>query len=378
MLGGAGLARRLDARLGEQGRDALVFSDHAAKGVAHDFKIPLVDVGLGDDLGLVADDRLARGVAHFLQKMRLHDLARRDAAVGHRDLDRRDLHVALADDHVGVVAARPRGVRGNVAPARRLPLGRGHKPLDLAADVDARPLPEIEPLDHLLDGGVGQVAALAFRCVEEALRDFVEHDVARVDDAAAEIEVPVAVVVPAPLRRSGVEAVPLARAVPRAAFREAVFQACKPGEGFEGGGSGVEARRHAVLKRRVRGVGVVDVVRFGGQPADPVCRVKRGVARQRDDAAVAHVHGHDRATDALSRTDNAVTRRDKARERLVGGVLDRAFDRQVHVRPASRLGLAHHVHDVALRIDGDDALPMVACEQIVVCALDARFAHVIG
>ena len=187
-----------------------------------------------------------------------------------------------------------------------------------------------------------------------------------------------AVVVPAPLRRSGVEAVPLARAVPRAAFRKAVFQASEPGEGFEGGGRGIEARRHAVLQRRMRGVGVVDVVRLGGQPADPVRRIERGIARQRDDAAVAHVHGHDRATDALSRTDNAVTRRDKARKRLVGGVLDRAFDRQVHVRPASRLGLAHHIHDVALRIDGDDALPMVACEQIVVRALDTRFAHVIG
>ena len=187
-----------------------------------------------------------------------------------------------------------------------------------------------------------------------------------------------AVVVPAPLGRSGVEAVPLARAVPRVAFREAVFQACKPGEGFEGGGGGIEARRHAVLQRRVRGIGVVDVVRLGGQPADPVCRIECGIARQRDDAAVAHVHGHDRATDALSRADNAVARRDKARERLVGGVLDRAFDRQVHVRPAGRLGLAHHVHDVALRIDGDDALPMVAREQVVVRALDARFAHVIG
>ena len=187
-----------------------------------------------------------------------------------------------------------------------------------------------------------------------------------------------AVVEPAPLGRSGVEAVPLARAVPRAAFREAVFQACKPGERFEGGGSGVEARRHAILQRRMRGVGVVDVVRLGGQPADPVRRVERGIARQRDDAAVAHVHGHDRATDALSRADDAVTRRDKARERLVSGVLDRALNRQVHVRPAGRLGLAHHVHDVTLRIDGDDTLPMVAREQVVVRALDARFAHVIG
>ena len=310
--------------------------------------------------------------------MRLHDLARRDAAIGHRDLDRRDLHVALADDHIGIVAARPRSVRGNVAPARRFPLGRGHEPLDLAADVDARLLPEVKPLHHLLDGGVGQVAALAFRRVEEVLRDLVEHDVARVDDAAAEVEVPMAVVVPAPLGRSGVEAVPLARAVPRASFREAVFQAGEPGEGLEGGGSGIKARRHAVLQRRVRGIGVVDVVRLGGKTSDPVRRVERGIARQRDDAAVAHVHGHDRTTDALPCTDNAVTRRDKARERLVGGVLDRALDRQVHVRPAGRLGLAHHVHDVALRIDGDDTLPVVAREQVVVRALDARFAHVVS
>ena len=187
-----------------------------------------------------------------------------------------------------------------------------------------------------------------------------------------------AVVVPAPLGRSGVEAVPLARAVPRASFREAVFQAGEPGEGLEGGGSGIKARRHAVLQRRVRGIGVVDVVRLGGKTSDPVRRVERGIARQRDDAAVAHVHGHDRTTDALPCTDNAVTRRDKARERLVGGVLDRALDRQVHVRPAGRLGLAHHVHDVALRIDGDDTLPVVAREQVVVRALDARFAHVVG
>ena len=199
---------------------------HAVQRVAHVGQMGLGHLRRALDDRLVGDDRLALAVAHLLQKMGPHDAARGYAGVGAGHLQRSHKHVALADDHIGVVAAAEGGLGGHVLPALGLPGRCGDDAHGLAAQIDVGLLTEAELPQVVLERRLRYLAGAGGPVVVESLADLVEDRVAGVHDAPVQIERPMAVVLPAALHVPGAEAVPFARAVPRAALRgEAVLQA---------------------------------------------------------------------------------------------------------------------------------------------------------
>ena len=319
-----------------------------------------VDLGGRHHLGGEAHHDLPVDVAHLLEQVPLHDIARRDRAVGDGELDGRHEHVALADAHVGHVAAEPLGLLGAVAEVLGLPLRRRDAPGGLAADVDAGGLVEAVLGDVVLHRGGADLARLAL--VVEILRDRVEHHVARVHDAAAQVERAVAGEQPALLGLPGVPAVPRAAARPRRVLvADAALERRQARERLVGGRRGILARDRAVEHGVVRLGGRVDVPHVLGNAADEQRRIERRIAAHRDDAAVADVHHDDRAAHAAPLADHA-RRRDDLLELAVDGVLDRAFEAQVQIGSARGLRLADHLDDVAVGVGDDAAQAVIARE----------------
>ena len=123
--------------LEHSGKAAILFG-HAAKRVAHNIEMRLLDIGHRALLGLARNHRLARRVAHFLQQIRHGKSARGDAGVAHGHLQRRHEHVALANHHVRHIARLPLAFLGRIAEVFLLPFGRRNNALCLVGKLNAR------------------------------------------------------------------------------------------------------------------------------------------------------------------------------------------------------------------------------------------------
>ena len=337
-----------------------------------------VHLGGARHLGLEGHHGLALAVAHLAQHMGLHDLTRGHPAVSRRDLQRRDEHVALADDHVGIVAATPGGLGRSVAEGLLFPGGRGQLTARLAAKIDPGALAETELLQVLLQSRLGQLAGAGRPAIVEALGDLIEDHVAGVHDAAVQVQGAVAVVVPALLHVARAETVPLAGASPAAALvGQAVFQTGQRGEGLERGGSRILARDRAVVQGLVGLVlllVVVDVHDLRGDGPGEVRRVEGRIAGHDEHRAVPHVQGHHgpRAADALA--DHA-RGRDEFGQGGVGHVLGLGVDGEVDIGPLGVLHVAHHRDAAAGGVHHHLALTVLAGEHGIVGGLHTGLAH---
>ena len=304
--------------------------------------------------------------------MRFEHLARGHGAVGHGQLDGSHQDVALPDAHVHRVAAHPGRRLGIVPVVLGLPLGRRDAPDRLAGKVDAR-----QALKRVLREEVLQsVLSRALAVVPELLADVVEHRVARLHDAAAQVEPAVAVVVPAQLLLAGAPAVPRAGAGPPGRSRgEAVLERGEARERLVGGRGGVLAADGAVHEGVPRLLGLVEVPRLLRDDPLEHRGIERGVARHGDDPPVGEVHDHHRARHAGAGADGAVLGRDELSERAVADVLHGALERKAHIGPLRGLHLAHYLHDVAVGVRDHRALAVVARQKVVVVLLDAGAAH---
>ena len=303
----------------------------------------------------------------------------RERRVDHRQLQRRDLHVALADGQVLVVADRPRPVgavgdpaaagrvRGASVPALQLlrpgrdavgvperagravalglelvavcaPRGVGQRSGDLVGQVDAGLLSDPVQARPVLEraavrgGRVGQHA--------EVVEEVVRGDLDRVDQVERAVD-GVAGVVPA----LAAEAVLAGVVEDRADAPHPALERC-------GGGDRLE--RRAGRARALVGAVDLRVARVGTEQR-VVGRVRHRlgehvgvIGRQRAhrvDLAVVRVHGHERA--AVGR----VVVVDRLLERLLADLLELGVERQLQVvaRDRSRLGL--DPDEVAKRVD---------------------------
>ena len=306
--------------------------------------------------------------------MRLDDVARRDGAVGYRDLHGRDQHIALTDAHVRIVAALPLGILGSVAEILLLPFGRGDATRGFAVKVDAGGLIQAVAFQEILQQRCR--FALVRSSVPELVADVVIHGIARVHDAAAEIERAMALLLPALLNIARAETIPAAGAVPGLGCRgHAVFKRRQAGERLVRGCCRIGALDGAVEQRAERGRGLQQVELVLRDTAHERGGRERRIAGKRHDASVGDVHDHHRAARALARADSAAIGADHVGKRLVRHILHVRFQGGMHIRALDGLRFADHFHHVALRVRHDLALAMVAGKQVVVHLLDAAATH---
>ena len=239
------------------------------------------------------------------------------------------------------------------------PVGVRHQPGELAGDVDPRAAPDPEPLGPLLQHRAAAVHVQA---------ELVEEDVRRDGQRPRELERPVGGVLG--VVEHAVAELELAVVDDRARGRDhALLERGHGGDRLErrarrigGGDRAVEERRAELL------AGELVVARLRDRLGELV-RVEARVGAEREDLAVARVHGHEGA--GLG----AVLRRgrDGAGEGVVGGALEVEVERQPQALALARLAARHAAAVVATaeRVDDDAREAVGAAQVLVVGLLDA-------
>ncbi len=247
---------------------------------------------------------------------------------------------------------------------RRRQSGRGHEPVRLGAEVDARGDAEAHAPRPFLDRRVGPLV--------RPQRHVVEVGVARVGERRRQLHrlvlrrVPVheLLLVLADRQRPGALDL-LDRA------EQALLHRRQRRDGLERGARRIEAGDGAVQRGVVRGRVRERLELLGRDAAQVDGRVERGVGREREHLARVRIHGDDRAA-VRGPLAVLVRQAQPVLERVLGRPLEARVDRQLHrvagLGSAAELAIARHLPE---RVHADLAQPGRPAEVRVVRSFDA-------
>src|SRR5213594_2120079 len=245
------------------------------------------------------------------------------------DLQRRHEHLALPDRHVDDVTALPR------FPA---PLGLRDQAEFLAPELDPRCCPEAEGARVFRDGGASDL--------EPGL---VVEDVAGLGQRALEIDAAVSTLLPVLERpRSQMELTVAVHAIHRG--QRGFLQPGRGHHDLEDGPRGVLALDGTVQQGMLGILNNAEPRRPVDRPGEPI-DLERRRRDERADVAATGVHDHDRAGLAF--------------HRLFGGFLDAPVDGRDDLRAGMRIGVLHHAHGSAQRVDLDPLATVTAAQELV-------------
>ncbi|MNS56656.1 hypothetical protein D3C72_895210 [compost metagenome] len=306
--------------------------------------VPVVQHDIGHRVGV---HRRIATHGHGQVRAVPHALARQQAG-GLGQLQRGDLHVALADAQDQRLAREP-----GLAPGGALPLGRRHQPGRLLEHVQRHLLAQAE-LGHVVVQAVD--AQLVRQVVEVGVVGTHDGGVHIHPAIAAAVPVAVLVVVVGQLVVAGVEH-------PAARGDHAAVEAGDGHLRLHRRTGGIQAAQHAVEQRAVDGIAQGGVL-FEADALDEQVGVEAGVADHRQHVAIGRVEHHHRAA--------AVA------QGLFRGQLQVGVQGQDDVLARGRGLVVEHTHHPALGVGLDLLVAHMTVQLAFVEVLDAGLADRLG